>query len=87
MNANVSTALHFKLQVSTDAADTYNEAEFSYLPQLDSNRDRALIEMLPYYLVEDIQFSRQEAAKFYSRVFELLTRKMSTDEAEEEEEE
>lgn len=43
------------------------------------------MEMLPYYLLEDIQFSRQEAAKFYSRVFEMLTRKHEEAEGEEEE--
>ena len=45
------------------------------------------MELLPYYLLEDIQFSRQEAAKFYSRVFEMLTRKYEEPEAEEEGEE
>jgi len=47
-----------------------------YTPLLDSNRDKDMIELLPYYLKEDITFSRHHAAKFYSRVVDALTRKM-----------
>jgi hypothetical protein len=42
---------------------------------LDSNRDRDMIELLPDYLTEDITFSRQHAARFYSRVADTLTKK------------
>lgn len=42
------------------------------------------MDLLPYYLVEDIQFSRQEAAKFYSRVFDILTRKFEDAEGDDE---
>ena len=54
-------------------ADNYDEAQFMYQPQLDPNRDRALIDLLPDYLVEEITFPRQHAAKFYARVMKALT--------------
>jgi hypothetical protein len=66
-------ALHFKLAISMDSsADVYEEAQFSYRPQLDSNRDKDLVEMLPDYLAEEITFPRPHAAKFYSRVTKSL---------------
>ena len=69
-------ALHFKLAVATDTSATvsYEETEFTYTPRLDSNRDRDLLDILPDYLTEEITFSRQNAAKFYSRVVETLTK-------------
>ncbi|MCJ1389985.1 hypothetical protein MMC18_002843 [Xylographa bjoerkii] len=71
-------ALHFKLAVATDTSATvsYEETEFTYTPRLDSNRDRDLLDILPDYLTEEITFSRQNAAKFYSRVVETLTKQM-----------
>ncbi|KAK3380149.1 chromosome segregation protein Csm1/Pcs1-domain-containing protein [Lasiosphaeria ovina] len=66
--------LHFKLAIATDApTDSYDEAQFLYMPQLDANRDRALIDILPDYLVEEISFPRPHAAKFYARVTKALT--------------
>jgi hypothetical protein len=80
--------LHFKLQVSNDPSYSFDEAEFSYMPQLDASRDRALIELLPEYLAEDITFSRPQAARFYSRVVDTLTRKVELEsEADEDDEE
>jgi hypothetical protein len=73
-----STALHFKLSVAQDAdakSIRFEETEFLYTPLLDSNRDRDMIELLPDYLTEDITFSRQHAARFYSRVADTLTKK------------
>ncbi|KAL0944199.1 chromosome segregation protein [Colletotrichum truncatum] len=65
--------LHFKLEVETEnSEDSYEEAHFTYKPQLDSNRDRDLIDLLPDFLVEEIEFSRPHAAKFYSRVTKSL---------------
>ena len=71
-------ALHFKLAVATDTSATvsYEETEFTYTPRLDSNRDRDLLDILPDYLTEEITFSRQNAAKFYSRVVETLTKQI-----------
>ncbi|MCJ1380178.1 hypothetical protein MMC17_003281 [Xylographa soralifera] len=70
--------LHFKLAVATDTSATvsYEETEFTYTPRLDSNRDRDLLDILPDYLTEEITFSRQNAAKFYSRVVETLTKQV-----------
>ncbi|KAI8232701.1 Monopolin complex subunit pcs1 [Colletotrichum sp. SAR 10_96] len=65
--------LHFKLEVETESSgDNYEEAHFTYKPQLDPNRDRDLIDLLPDFLVEEIEFSRPHAAKFYSRVTKSL---------------
>ena len=70
----VLLALHFKLAICNDpSSDDYDEAQFLYMPQLDPNRDRALIEMLPDYLVEEITFPRPHANKFYARVMKALT--------------
>lgn len=44
-----------------------------YLPQLDANRDKALLGVLPDYLTEEISFPRPHAAKFYTRVMKALT--------------
>jgi hypothetical protein len=54
---------------------SFEETEFLYTPLLDPNRDREMIELLPYYLKEDITFSRHHAAKFYNRVADALTKK------------
>ena len=68
-------ALHFKLFVPVDANSPYDETEIQYIPRLEDNRDRDLIEILPEYLREEISFSNANAAKFYSRVVDTLTRK------------
>ncbi|KAI9720245.1 MAG: hypothetical protein M1812_003063 [Candelaria pacifica] len=70
--------LHFKLAVSNDGDgkhSSYEDTEFQYTPLLDGNRDRELLELLPDYLTEEITFSRMNAAKFYGRVVETLTKK------------
>jgi hypothetical protein len=46
------------------------------MPQLDANRDQALVDMLPDYLVEEITFPRPHAAKFYSRVMKSLMERL-----------
>ncbi len=74
----VSSALHFKLAVATDndnKGGSYEDTEFSYTPRLDNNRDRDLLELLPDYLREEIMFSRMNAAMFYGRVVDTLTKK------------
>jgi hypothetical protein len=76
--SDISTALHFKLSVAQDGhakSTSFEETEFLYTPLLDSNRDRDMIELLPDYLTEDITFSRQHAARFYSRVADTLTKR------------
>lgn len=69
--------LHFKLSIGNDmSAENYDEVQFMYMPQLDPSRDRALMDMLPDYLVEEISFPRPHAAKFYSRVMRSLTERV-----------
>ncbi|KAL8654582.1 MAG: hypothetical protein Q9226_003374 [Calogaya cf. arnoldii] len=67
--------LHFKLGIATNTDDNYDETEFQYTPRLDNDRDRDLLEILPDYLIEEITFSRHNAAKFYGRVVETLTKR------------
>ncbi|KAK7998008.1 Ankyrin repeat protein [Apiospora arundinis] len=69
--------LHFKLSVGPDEeSENIDDAEFIYMPQLDASRDRALMEVLPNFLVEEISFPRPHAAKFYSRVMKSLTERL-----------
>jgi hypothetical protein len=69
-----SIALHFKLAAGNEkSADSYDDVQCSYIPQLDPSRDRALMELLPDYLVDEITFPRPQAAKFYARVVKALT--------------
>lgn len=75
-------ALHFKLVVEPEGdgrTNSFEDTEFLYTPLLDPNRDKDMLEMLPYYLKEDITFSRHHAAKFYSRVVDALTKKAMDD--------
>ena len=68
-------ALHFKLAVTKDPEESYEDVEFQYTPRLDSSRDHDLIELLPEYLTEEITFSRMNAAPFYARIMETLMKK------------
>ncbi|KAK2044052.1 chromosome segregation protein [Colletotrichum somersetense] len=69
--------LHFKLEVESESSsENYEEAHFTYKPQLDENRDRDLIDVLPDFLVEEITFPRPHAAKFYARVVKSLTERV-----------
>ncbi|KAL5614442.1 hypothetical protein BROUX41_004547 [Berkeleyomyces rouxiae] len=69
-----SGTLHFKLAIEQEDGSNgeYEEAQFTYRPQLDENRDSELIELLPEYLTEEITFPRPHAAKFYTRVSRAL---------------
>ena len=69
----VSLALHFKLAIDTTTEVDYSDAEYTYRPQLDPDRDNELIELLPDFLTEEIIFPRTQASKFYSRVTKFLT--------------
>lgn len=68
-------ALHFKLAIAKETEGGYEDTEFQYTPRLDSNRDRDMIALLPEYLTDEITFSRTNAAMFYGRVVETLTKK------------
>lgn len=75
-------ALHFHLTLAPfNSSDTttnisYDDAEFTYSPLLDEDRDRELLSILPDYLTEEICFPRNNAAKFYSRVCDCMTKKL-----------
>ncbi|KAM5442679.1 hypothetical protein MferCBS31731_002062 [Microsporum ferrugineum] len=81
IQTGLNGTLHFKLGVSHNldnrSTASLEAAEFHYLPLLDENRDRELLELLPDYLSVDITFSRQNAAMFYSRVVDSLTKKQA----------
>ncbi|ORY05817.1 chromosome segregation protein Csm1/Pcs1-domain-containing protein [Clohesyomyces aquaticus] len=67
--------LHFHLSVAADG-DNYDDAEFAYNPLLDENRDKELLDILPDYLTEEIAFPRCQAAKFYAKVVDCMTKKI-----------
>ncbi|TFA97425.1 Monopolin complex subunit pcs1 [Trichoderma ghanense] len=72
--------LHFKLALEDmDAAESYEELQFTYRPQLDEDRDSDLIEVLPDYLTEEITFPRHQASKFYARVIKSLMERIEKD--------
>ncbi|KAK5047317.1 hypothetical protein LTR84_006839 [Exophiala bonariae] len=73
--------LHFKLYVDQEDARTtsFEETEFLYTPLLDAKRDHEMMELMPSYLTEDITFARQNAAKFYGRVVDTLTKRRAED--------
>lgn len=68
-------ALHFKLAVVNDADSPYDDADMTYTPLLDANRDRDILQLMPDYLTEEITFSRNHAAQFYGRVVDTLMKK------------
>jgi hypothetical protein len=82
-NWHIYSALHFKLSVAQDTdsrrAASLESTEFHYMPLLDTNRDRQLMDILPDYLAVDITFSRQHASKFYNRVVDTLTKRRIDD--------
>ncbi|GAB1200273.1 hypothetical protein APSETT444_009643 [Aspergillus pseudonomiae] len=76
--SNLEIALHFKLAVPHVSSANFENAEFQYIPLLDENRDRDLIDILPEYLTVDITFVRQQASKFYTRVIDALTKRRTS---------
>ncbi|KAJ5170602.1 Monopolin complex subunit Csm1/Pcs1 [Penicillium coprophilum] len=76
IQTGMNGTLHFHLVVPKVSAD-YDNTEFQYLPHLDSNRDRDLVNLLPDFLTVDITFVRGQAAKFYTRVIDALTKRRS----------
>lgn len=78
-------ALHFHLSIANDTSTPhpktpsgldYAEAEFAYEPLLDESRDRELLDLLPDYLTEEIEFPRSHAQRFYSKVVDSMTKKI-----------
>ena len=76
---NVSIALHFHLTVATSGS-SYEETEFIYQPLLNEQRDRELLDLLPDYLTEEICFPRAQAAKFYCKVVDSMSKKIVLEE-------
>ncbi|QSZ33848.1 hypothetical protein DSL72_005421 [Monilinia vaccinii-corymbosi] len=64
--------LHFKLGIEAGAS---GDADCRYTPLLDPSRDRPLLDLLPDYLVDEIEFPRPQAARFYARITRALTEK------------
>lgn len=55
------------------------EAQCTYIPQLDPSRDqdlRRVLESYNGYLVDEISFASYEVGKFYARVMRALTEKV-----------
>jgi hypothetical protein len=79
-------ALRFHLSISREPVgsstpgNSYEDAEFGYSPILDEKNDRELLEILPEYLTEEICFSRNSAARFYSKVADCMTKKIEFEE-------
>lgn len=77
---NTSTALHFKLAMANEKSlEEDEEAQCTYIPQLDPDRDQDLkriLESCNAYLVDEISFASYEVGKFYARVMRALTEKV-----------
>ncbi|KAJ5731170.1 uncharacterized protein N7483_005678 [Penicillium malachiteum] len=78
IQTGVNGTLHFKLVVPKVASADYEKAVFEYLPLLDANRDRELVDILPDFLIDHITFDRDQAPKFYTRVIDALTKRRSS---------
>ncbi|OAP60003.1 hypothetical protein AYL99_05005 [Fonsecaea erecta] len=69
--------LHFRLFIDQEIAKgmSFEETEYLYTPLLDRDRDHEMMKLMPSYLTEDITFARHNAAKFYGRVVDTITKK------------
>ncbi|KAH5010844.1 hypothetical protein HBI74_197280 [Parastagonospora nodorum] len=75
--------LHFHLTVAASADSVYEDTEFVYQPLLNDQRDRELLDLLPDYLTEEICFPRGQAAKFYCKVVDSMSKKIVLEEEDE----
>ncbi|KAH7071055.1 hypothetical protein FB567DRAFT_564679 [Paraphoma chrysanthemicola] len=71
--------LHFHLTVAA-GTESYEDTEFVYQPLLNQQRDRELLDLLPDYLTEEICFPRGQAAKFYCKVVDSMSKKIILEE-------
>ncbi len=76
--ADYPTALHFKLVIPKTTSGAWEKAIYQYMPLLDANRDRELVDILPDFLMDHITFERQAVTKFYSRVIDALTKRRTS---------
>ncbi|RPA87816.1 hypothetical protein BJ508DRAFT_410506 [Ascobolus immersus RN42] len=73
--------LHFKLLLLDETAESRAQANYdaevqiTYIPLLNMERDKAVIEQMPDYLQEEIQFARNSLPKFYSKIETILNPK------------
>ncbi|KAH7359569.1 chromosome segregation protein Csm1/Pcs1-domain-containing protein [Pyrenochaeta sp. MPI-SDFR-AT-0127] len=67
--------LHFHLTVAS-GSESYEETEFIYQPLLNEQRDKELLDLLPDYLTEEICFPRGQAAKFYCKVVDSMSKRI-----------
>lgn len=65
--------------------DEDEEMEFIFIPLLDSERDATVISLLPEYLRDEIQFSRDHAVNFYQKISMVLTKPISQEAGSEDE--
>ncbi|KAM0708130.1 hypothetical protein Q7P35_004780 [Cladosporium inversicolor] len=82
--------LHFHLTLANDisassapktpSGSRYEETEFTYEPLLDEGRDSELMDLLPDYLTEDIEFPRHQALKFYHKMLESMMKRVMVEE-------
>jgi hypothetical protein len=75
--------LHFHLTVQS-AGSSYSDTEFIYQPLLNEQRDKELLDLLPDYLTEEICFPRGQAAKFYCKVVDSMSKKIVLEDEEQE---
>jgi len=75
---NYIAALHFKLVIPKTTTGPYEKAIYQYIPLLDANRDRELVDVLPDFLMDHITFERQAVTKFYTRVIDALTKRRAS---------
>jgi hypothetical protein len=74
-----NAALHFHLTVASGES-AYEDTEFIYQPLLNDQRDKELLDLLPDYLTEEICFPRGQAAKFYCKVVDSMSRRIVLEE-------
>lgn len=56
-----------------DEGDTLANHEFVFEPFLDASRDKDLVDILPDYFQEEIDFPRAMAVKFFSKLVGAMT--------------
>ncbi|CAI7572694.1 unnamed protein product [Penicillium manginii] len=78
IQTGVNGTLHFKLVIPKTTSGAWEKAIYQYMPLLDANRDRELVDILPDFLMDHITFERQAVTKFYSRVIDALTKRRTS---------
>ncbi|BFZ62933.1 hypothetical protein YB2330_004045 [Saitoella coloradoensis] len=66
--------LHYKLVL--DHIANPSNAQFTYTPLLDAERDKKLVEVLPEYLTDTIMFAREQASMFFWRLTNFMQKNL-----------